>query len=229
VTKEAARFSRYLPTETDLILFRMPAQPSTRFTPLALADAGKYNPLMDEPRKFLESEVKAVEAKYAEVMDQLKESVGRYFRTRADLLAFRSALEAYTRNSGNPYIPSEIPEIEDSLKALFEQSQSPSAPSSPPARKPEPLPPIEKTTKSGVIYDIILASNGKGLKAKEIPNFQPEGLPFHLAVDDVYRALPRLVKGGKVWRDKQGRYYVGRQSDHMDQEQELFNESKEVI
>lgn len=182
---------------------------------------------MDEPRKFLESEVKTAEEKHADAVRGLRQAVTDYYRVKADLLAFRGALEVYTRNSERPYSP---PELDISVESLINQEQAslPPAPAQPRPRKTETLPPIERTSKSGVIYGIIVADNGKGLKSKDIPGLQPDGLPFRITLEDVYRALPRLVKTGKIWRDKQGRYFLGRQSEHSDKGNELFNEPKET-
>jgi hypothetical protein len=126
-------------------------------------------------------------------------------KTRSAVEAYENALQAYIADTDLTYNPPQRANpLEDLDRPKDEKPQIAQPPTQPPA---PPSPP--KLTKQGIILEALAKQNGKGLRVKEILSIIPKDAPIEIAVEDLYRALPRLMHARKIWRDERGRYYAG--------------------
>jgi hypothetical protein len=50
-------------------------------------------------------------------------------------------------------------------------------------------------------------------KSNMIVGLIPTDAPLKITMEDAQRALPKLQRQGKIWRDGRGTYHLGRQPD----------------
>ena len=167
---------------------------------------------MEELRSLLEGQL-------AEAETRLDESVSKFLAAKKDVItskkdvdAYRKALEAATRNNGHPYIAQSVktdadPYLDAPSYNMF-QFGTPISTWGPSQQQRLPLPPLPpKATKQGTILKVIV--NNPGLVTKEIfKKIEAKDLKdMDIAIDDLYRALPRLIRRGFITRDDNGQYF----------------------
>lgn len=157
--------------------------------------------VQDAQYQLLSELVRTADAQDAEAVRLLSEAITRFKKTRSAVEAYEKALQAYIEDTDLTYTPPRrVNPLEESATPKDEKPQ-PIQPASPPS------PP--KLTKQGIILEALAKQNGKGLKVKDIFRIIPNDAPIAIALEDLYRALPRLLHARKVWRDERGFYYAG--------------------
>lgn len=168
----------------------------------------------DTGRKFLEQQVEAADRVFEEAVRAFFKTLDDVDKRFKDALSFRGALQAYTRDSENPYQPAPLVnpveqflETRQAGEKKEDSQQSDLTAQRGRARRGENLP--SPYSKVGVALRILMAANGQGMKLNEVFLAQSPDAPIQLTKADLYRALPRLVSENKAWRDIHGRYHPG--------------------
>jgi len=169
---------------------------------------------MDDGRKFLEEQIDAAAKKYEDLASSLLKIRAEMELAQNDLNVFKTALEAYTRNSSSPYRPTETilseatPFVEEINTEIDENTANNNgngnSHTAPATRKVDYL---SKSTKAGVIRGILFDSKIE-LTVEDILAKIPEGLSFTISKTDLYKMLPRMVNKGEVVRIGTGLYRI---------------------
>jgi hypothetical protein len=164
-----------------------------------------YDTAMSNLRSLLEAELLDAEQKLKEEVDSFLALKNDVLTSKKDVEAYRKALEAASRNNGSRYIAKPVitaadPYLEEKTKEEETGLKN--------GQIRLPLPPLPpKATKMDEINKIIIKK--PGLASRQVFDaLQEEILPMPISIDDVYRALPRLIRQSKIWRDKNMRYYA---------------------
>ena len=117
--------------------------------------------------------------------------------------------EAFSVDSARPYLARPISDALAGVARLLTPANQPVAVSQNGSQLPL-LPLTPKITKSGVLLKII--ESNPGLKSREIHEkadaLDEKDRPMEITIDDVYRALPRLIRRYGVRRDEHGKYFA---------------------
>jgi len=160
---------------------------------------------MSDLRSLLESQLLDAERKLKEEVDRFLALKNDVLTSRKDVEAYRQALEAASRNNGNRYIAKPVVTAAD---PFLEERTKEDEFGLKTGQTRLPLPPLPpKPTKMEEVTKVV--TKKPGMASRQVYDaLQEEVLPMQISLEDVYRALPRLIRKGKIWRDKQMRYYA---------------------
>lgn len=124
------------------------------------------------------------------------------------------ALAAETRKTDNPYRIQELPQINMSIvrspvevddKATVLENFKLVSTSATTKKRGKALD-VSNDTPTGVVRNIFIGAADRSLTIDQILAAVPEGVPFEVSKDFIYRALPRMVKRKEILRTDKGKY-----------------------